>query len=189
MVRAALPRGGSGRAGRRPDQRGPARAVRRQGRRHPVRRRPGLDHHQQNTKRLAAYAPSLKHSTSSEAALIAQLERSYSRKEPILLYFYHPHWLFQKYDLVQLTEPTPYTDGCFDTTGKCAIPTLSAHIAARKDLQQRAPRFVSLLQHVSIPLTDIEAMQQQVDVEKKPAKDVARAWVDAHASAVTGWIG
>lgn len=150
---------------------------------------PGWITTQQNTKRLAAYAPSLKHSTSSEAALIAQLERSYSRKEPILLYFYHPHWLFQKYDLVQLTEPTPYTDGCFDTTGKCAIPTLSAHIAARKDLQQRAPRFVSLLQHVSIPLTDIEAMQQQVDVEKKPAKDVARAWVDAHASAVTGWIG
>ncbi len=152
---------------------------------------PGWVTTQQNTKRLAAYAPSLKHNTSSEAALIAQLERSYSRQEPILLYFYHPHWLFQKYDLVQLEEPKAYTDGCFDDggPGDCAIPTLSAHIAARKDLEERAPKFAALLGKVAIPLDDIEGMLQKVDVDKRPVADVAREWVDAHAGDIDGWIG
>ena len=152
---------------------------------------PGWVTTQQNAKRLAAYAPSLKHNRSSEAALIAQLERSYSRQEPILLFFYHPHWVFQKYDLVQLEEPKDYTDGCFVDGGPddCAIPTQSAHIAARKDLQERAPQFAALLGKVAIPLDDIETMLQQVDVDKRPVADVAREWVDAHSADIGGWIG
>ncbi|MFL6063635.1 MAG: hypothetical protein ACJ72G_03085, partial [Friedmanniella sp.] len=29
-----------------------------------------------------------------------------------MLYLYHPHAAFAQYDMVQLDEPTPYTDGC-----------------------------------------------------------------------------
>lgn len=150
---------------------------------------PGWVTTQQNTKRLQGYGLELEHKTSSEAALIAQLKRSYGRKEPILMYFYHPHWIFNSYDLVQLKEPKPYTDGCFTgTKNDCAIPTLAAWVGARKDLEQRAPKFYAALGKVAIPLTDIESMLDQVDQQKKKPEDVAQAWIDGHKTEIDAWL-
>ena len=150
---------------------------------------PGWVTTQQNTKRLAAYGLTIQHKPSSEAALIAQLDRQYKRQEPILLYFYHPHWVFQDYDLVQLEEPNPYKDGCFTgADDKCAIPTLAAWIGARKDLETRAPKFYAALAKIEIPLTDIEAMLNQVDQEKKAPADVAQAWIDEHKTEIDTWV-
>lgn len=150
---------------------------------------PGWVTTQQNTKRIEGYGLSLEHKTSSEAALIAQLKRSYDKQEPILLYFYHPHWLFEAYDLVQLEEPNPYREGCFtgdDNT--CAIPTLAAWIGARKDLEQRAPKFYAALGKIEIPLTDIESMLDQVDQQKKKPEDVAEQWITDHQSEIDTWL-
>lgn len=149
---------------------------------------PGWVTTEQNTKRLKGFGLDLEHKTSSEAALIAQLKRSYDRQEPILLYFYHPHWLFQTYDLVQLEEPKPYEDGCFTTRDDCAIPTLAAWIAARKDLAERAPAFAAALGKIEIPLTDVEAMLDQVDQQDKKPEEVAQQWLADHRSEVDAWL-
>ncbi|HZH19003.1 MAG TPA: glycine betaine ABC transporter substrate-binding protein, partial [Geodermatophilus sp.] len=92
---------------------------------------PGYITTEQNAKRLAGYGITLEHVVSSEAAELAQLENSYSRQEPIVLYLYHPHAVFAQYDMVQLEEPTPYSEGCLTTgDGACAMPSYSANIAA-----------------------------------------------------------
>ncbi|MGX6447276.1 glycine betaine ABC transporter substrate-binding protein [Patulibacter sp. S7RM1-6] len=149
---------------------------------------PGWVTSQQNTKRLKAYGLDLEHSNSSEAALVAQVKRAFARKQPILLYFYKPHWLFQRYDLVQLKEPNPYEDGCF-TKGNdtCAIPTLAAWIAARKDLKERAPKFYAALQKVKIPIGDIEQALDEVDQKKQTPEAVAKRWVDEHRAEIDQW--
>ena len=152
---------------------------------------PGYITTEQNTKRLQGYGITLEHVASSEAAELAQLENSYSRQEPIVLYLYHPHAVHAQYDMVQLSEPKPYTDGCLSDSGSgdCAMPAYSANIAASKDLQEQAPKFVTLLTNLRISVDEMEAMQKQVDVDGEEVTTVARQWVDGHADQIDQWIG
>jgi glycine betaine/proline transport system substrate-binding protein len=151
---------------------------------------PGYITTEQNTKRLSGYGISLEHVVSSEAAELAQLKNSYTSEDPIVLYLYHPHAVFAQYDMVQLEEPTPYTDGCLTTgDGACAMPSYSANIAASKELQEQAPAFADLLTDLRISVDEMEAMQKQVDVDGDDVTTVARQWVDDHADEVDQWIG
>jgi glycine betaine/proline transport system substrate-binding protein len=151
---------------------------------------PGYITTEQNAKRLQGYGITLEHVVSSEAAELAQLENSYSRQEPIVLYLYHPHAVFAQYDMVQLEEPTPYTDGCLTTgNGACAMPSYSANIAASTELQEQAPGFVDLLVDLRISVEEMEEMQKQVDVDGEDVATVARQWVDGHATQIDEWVG
>ena len=151
---------------------------------------PGYITTEQNTKRLQGYGIDLEHVVASEAAELAQLQNSYSREEPIVLYLYHPHAVFAQYDMVQLEEPTPYTDGCLTTgDGACAMPSYSANIAASTELQDQAPEFAGLLADLRIPVEEMEQMQKQVDVDGDEVTDVARQWVDDHGDQIDEWVG
>jgi len=151
---------------------------------------PGYVTTEQNTKRLKGYGVKLQHVVAGEAAELAQLKKAYTSKQPIVLYLYHPHAVFAQFDMVQLEEPTPYSDGCLTTgDGACAMPAYSAHIAASKDLQKEAPRFASLLKNLRIPLPEMEQMQKQVDVDKQDAATVAKQWVDKKSSEIDAWAG
>lgn len=145
----------------------------------------------ENTARIKAFGLKLKHVTSSDAALVAQVERAYARKQPILFYFYHPHWLFQKLDLVQLKEPKPYTSTCFTSGGPsdCAIPTLSAWTAENKDLVTKAPKFAALLKKFQISLSDLEQLLAENNAKGSTPAQLASEWVKAHASEIDQWVG
>jgi glycine betaine/proline transport system substrate-binding protein len=49
----------------------------------------------------------------SEAALLSELEQAYANEEPILLYWYTPHWANQQYDMTEVELPA-VTDECLD---------------------------------------------------------------------------
>ncbi len=145
---------------------------------------------QQNAKRIAGYGLPLQQVTSSEAAQHPEQRRADQRQEPILIYLYHPHWVFAEFEMTQLQEPTPYQPGCFDEggSGACAMPDYSAWTAASTDLQQEAPRFHAMLQRFELPLADVETMLRSVDVDGEPAEDVAKRWVDANQQVVQQWL-
>jgi len=151
---------------------------------------PGYITTEQNRKRLDGYGITLEQVVSSESAELAQLENSYSREEPIVLYLYHPHAVFAQYDMVQLEEPTPYSDGCLTTgDGACAMPSYSANIAVSKELQEEAPEFAALVENLRISVEEMEEMQKAVDVDGEDVADVARQWVDDHSDEIDEWIG
>ncbi len=151
---------------------------------------PGYITTEQNAKRLEGYGIDLEHVVSSEAAELAQLANSYGREEPIVLYLYHPHAVFAQYDMVQLEEPTPFSEGCLTTgDGACAMPSYSANIAASNDLAEQAPGFVDLLTDMRISVEEMEEMQKRVDVDGEDVSTVAREWVDSHADQIDEWIG
>ena len=144
---------------------------------------------QQNAKRLQGYGLTLEQVTSSEAAQLAELRRAYERKQPILVYLYHPHWVFSEFQMTRLQEPTPNTPDCLATgNGACAMPAYSAWTAASTRVQQDAPQFYAMLQKFEIPLTDMETMLKSVDVEKKDAGDVAKEWLGANQQKVQQWL-
>jgi len=151
---------------------------------------PGWVSTQQNTLRLKGYGIDFQHVTSGEAAELAQLKRATEREEPIVLYLYRPHWVFTEYDVTQLEEPNPYKPGCLDEGGEgdCAMPPYSAAVAASKDLAEKAPKFVAMLKRFKIPLEEVEGMLKQVDIEKKPADQVASEWMEANKSTVDSWV-
>jgi glycine betaine/proline transport system substrate-binding protein len=149
---------------------------------------PGYVTTEQNKKRLEGYGVDFEHVVAGEAAELAQLKRSYERKEPIVLYLYHPHAVHAQYEMVQLEEPTPYSDGCLTTgDGACAMPAYSANIALSDELAQQVPKFATLLKNFRIGLEEMEDMQKQIDVDGKEPAEVATAWVDSHASQIDGW--
>jgi glycine betaine/proline transport system substrate-binding protein len=151
---------------------------------------PGYITTEQNAKRLEGYGIRLEHVVSSEEAQLAQLEVSHRSGEPIVLYLYHPHEVFALYDMVQLREPRPYTEGCLTTgDGACAMPSYSANIAASKDLQEQAPRFVDLLRGLRISIEEMEDMLKRVDVDDEDVETVARRWIDDHGRQMREWVG
>lgn len=152
---------------------------------------PGWITTQQNEARLAGYGTGFEHSTSSATALFAQLDRSYSRQEPVLVYLYQPHWVFARYDLTQLEEPNEYVEGCLDEggPGNCAIPDQAGAIAASQELQEEVPAFTDMLGRMEIPVSDMDEMIAAVDVEERDAAEVAQEWVEANADVVETWVG
>jgi glycine betaine/proline transport system substrate-binding protein len=144
---------------------------------------------QQNAKRLQGYGLTLQQVTSSEAAQLAELRRAYERQQPILVYLYHPHWVFNEFQMTQLQEPTPNTPECLTTgNGACAMPAYSAWTAASTKVQQEAPRFYAMLQKFEVPLADMEVMLKSVDVDKKDAAAVAKEWLGANQPRVQQWL-
>lgn len=144
---------------------------------------------EQNAKRLTGYGVNFEQVTSSEAAQLAELQRVYGREEPILLYLYRPHWVFEQYDMTQLEEPAPNTPDCFTTgSGACAMADYSAWTAASNEVREQAPGFYAMLERFELPLTDVETMLKSVDVDGRPAEDVAEEWVAANPQVVDQWL-
>ncbi|MER7435609.1 glycine betaine ABC transporter substrate-binding protein [Pseudonocardia alni] len=143
-----------------------------------------------NAKRLAGYRLDLEQVTSSEAAQIAELRRAYERRQPILVYLYRPHYIFEELALTKLTEPTPARDDCYTTgDGACAMPAYSAWTAASPELARTSPGFAAMLRRFELPLPDVEQMLQRVDVDNQDVEVVAREYVAAHPDRVRQWVG
>jgi glycine betaine/proline transport system substrate-binding protein len=145
---------------------------------------------EQNAKRLTGYGIALEQVTSSEAAQLAELRRAYERREPIVVYLYHPHWVFEEFDMTQLEEPNPYQPDCFTTgDGACAMPDYAAWTAASTELAESAPRFQEMLSRFQLPLTDIETMLKAVDVDNEDVQEVAQRYLADNPDLVAGWVG
>ena len=144
---------------------------------------------QQNADRIEGFALRLQHVTGSERELLAELKRRYRAKQPILLYLWRPHWAHSAFDLVELEAPNPYSSDCFtDVKQACAMPTDDVWIAAGKDLARRAPRLWRLLNHVEIPIEEMEAMLVEIDGKGTPPSTVARRWVVRNAREIERWL-
>ena len=62
----------------------------------------------------------------SESATLSALEAAYPRQQPLLFYFWLPHWAHVKYDLTNVALP-PYSDTCWARAASggidCDYPT------------------------------------------------------------------
>lgn len=143
-----------------------------------------------NSKRLEGYhlAGCYEHVKAGETSYIAQLKHAYARKQPILLYLWHPHWVFGQYKLTQVKEPNPYHKGCF-TNGDdaCAMPPQEAHIAARKDLRKKTPRFYAFLKEFKVSIPDMDNMLAAHTVNHESFRHIATSWVAGHKSELDSW--
>jgi glycine betaine/proline transport system substrate-binding protein len=130
----------------------------------------------------------------SESALLSELDTAYQNEEPILLYWYTPHWANQVYDMTEVQLPE-VTDSCVDAaTNKdgdgydCDYAPDVLYKAFNADLQTKAPEAFSFLSAMSYDNSSQEEVAYAIDKEGTSAEDAAQAWIDANEDVWQPWV-
>jgi len=127
----------------------------------------------------------------SEEAIVAALDAAYSRQEPIVFYFWTPHSIHAKYDLVQVELP-PYSDECYAKAESggvdCAYPSDDLFKIVAANLKDEAPDAYQFLKNFNYTTEDQIEMIAAVELEDKTPEEAARAWIAAHEDTWKAWL-
>jgi glycine betaine/proline transport system substrate-binding protein len=126
----------------------------------------------------------------SEAAQLAAVEAAIARGEPVLFYFYTPHWLHARYDLTQVTLPA-WTADCEALPAAqrdCGYPEDVLFKAFHAGLAGRVPDAHTVLRNLRLSNDDQNAITFAMDVEGLDAASAAQAWVDANEDVWRAWL-
>lgn len=127
----------------------------------------------------------------SENAVLSALDAAYSRKAPLLFYFWTPHSVHAKYDLTPVKLPE-YTPECYAKATEggvaCDYPQDVLFKIFWPGLKDKAPDAYTFLKNMSYSTKDQIGLIAAVDVDKKSTEDAARAWVDANEKTWSSWL-
>lgn len=130
----------------------------------------------------------------SEAALLSQLEQAYGNEDPILLYWYTPHWANQVYDMTEVELPE-VTDACLDAAAKkngdgyaCDYAPDVLYKAFNADLETKAPAAFAFLSAMSYENGDQEQIAFSIDQDGLTPEEAAQQWVDENSDTWQAWV-
>lgn len=115
--------------------------------------------------------------SSSDPAMVAQLDRSISRNKWVVVTGWTPHWKFFKYDLKFLDDPQGAYGG-------------NEHIDViiRKGLSCDMPEVANVLENFYLTEGQLGEVMYMVNVEGMKPEEAARKWVDENQDVVDGWM-
>lgn len=108
---------------------------------------PGWECEKINIDKVAAYGLNDDYdliNPGSQAGLEASMMGAYEKGEPWLGYYWGPTWISGLLDMTLLEEP-PYDEAVWEENRGCAYPSADLHVAIYKDLPDRAPDVVEML--------------------------------------------
>jgi glycine betaine/proline transport system substrate-binding protein len=129
----------------------------------------------------------------SEAALLAELDQAIANEEPLLFYWYTPHWGNTVYDLTEVALPA-VTEECTAAAAAggdgyaCDYPEDVLYKAFGADLQTKAPEAFAFLSAMSYDNLTQETIAKGVDVDGQDPAEAAQAWVDANSAVWQPWV-
>lgn len=132
----------------------------------------------------------------TDAAMFAELESAYQRKDPILLWIYAPHWAPQKFEGEWIAFP-PYTPECYtdpawgtnpEATHDCAKPRGPIWKVAYKGVAEKWPGAAKAVENFKIDNATMGGLIAKVDLEGAAIEDVVDAWMDENEALWSGWI-
>jgi glycine betaine/proline transport system substrate-binding protein len=130
----------------------------------------------------------------SEAAILTELESAYEAQEPLLFYFYKPHWAFVDFDLTEVALPE-YTEECAelaaqeDPTGyNCDYPEDVLYKALNEDFAESDPAAFEFLSNMSYTNAEQEAIAHLIDVDGMTPGDAAAQWVSENEATWSAWL-
>ncbi|MDX3850466.1 ABC transporter permease/substrate binding protein [Streptomyces sp. AK02-01A] len=113
----------------------------------------------------------------STPGMLAELKRSYDKKEPVVVVLWSPHWAYNTYDLTKLKDPK-------GIWGKGD----GIHTLTRKGFSADNPRVASWLKNFTMSekqLTSLEARIQSTGKGKE--QEAVRAWLKDNPGAADRW--
>jgi glycine betaine/proline transport system substrate-binding protein len=126
----------------------------------------------------------------SEAAQLATVEAAIGRREPVLFYFYTPHWLHARHALTMVELPA-WTEECEALPAaqrNCGYPEDVLFKAFHAGLAQRLPQAHAILSAMRLTNADQDSITFAMDVEGQDPQVAARAWVDANEAVWRTWL-
>jgi glycine betaine/proline transport system substrate-binding protein len=114
----------------------------------------------------------------SDATMVGALKDAITRKQPIVVTAWTPHWMFAAYKLKYLTDPKSSLGG-----------EETVNTVARKGLKTDMPDVYAVLSRFKLSLDDEQALMMQNQAAGTDPAKTATAWVQANPSVVKTWVG
>jgi glycine betaine/proline transport system substrate-binding protein len=115
----------------------------------------------------------------STSAMLAELEKAYKEREPIVFFGWSPHWMNAEYDLRYLEDPKDL-QGAFNDPAK--ISTI-----ANKDLPEDDPVAYAFLEAILLNTEQLNEIEASINEAEDPVKGV-KAWLEGNRDTVQPWI-
>ncbi|NBJ14535.1 MAG: glycine betaine ABC transporter substrate-binding protein [Dehalobacter sp. 4CP] len=112
----------------------------------------------------------------SEPAMMAAMDKAYSKNEWIAITGWSPHWMFAKYDLKYLNDPK-----------KEFGEAEEIHILANKDFSGKQAEAAAMLKKFKMSDAQIGSLEGLINEGMKP-EDAARKWINENKDIVDGWL-
>lgn len=128
----------------------------------------------------------------SDAATEAEVAAAVANEDPIVLYWWRPTALVERYDLVRVALPER-TDACVEAieAGEafgCDYPVDRLRKLASPGLEDEAPEVERFLRALRFTTDDQERMIGQVDNGGRTVAEVADAWIETNGSTWEAWF-
>jgi glycine betaine/proline transport system substrate-binding protein len=134
-----------------------------------------------------------------EEVAMAAVDAAVSLGKPMVFYCYGPHHVFELHQIAKLEEP-PYDPGRWTIVTRAedsgwleksradtAWDASRFHIAYAVSLEAERPEVAAFLAAIDFDPADVTAMSYAVEVEGKPAAEVAKDWLAANADRIGEW--
>ena len=122
----------------------------------------------------------------SEAASIATVESAIQKGDPILFYWYEPHYLMGKYDFTSIELP-PYSEECYATDFACDAADDVLQIGAWVGFKDEFPEPYQFFQNFTFTNDDLAGMLTEIE-SGTPLEEAAQKWMDANEATWRAWI-
>ena len=132
----------------------------------------------------------------SEGSLIAELKAATTKKQPLLMMFWSPHWVHNVYPGNWVKLPA-YEPACFEDPSwgenpskvrDCGWASSWVKKFAWAGMADKWPAAFSLLKSFQLGNAEQEAMMKAVDVDGEDVKAVSKAWVENNADVWKPWV-
>ncbi len=128
----------------------------------------------------------------SEGAMIAEIKSAYAARQPVLMMFWQPHWLFAAYDFDWIKWDQ--ADGeCVEESGQkrgkaCGFQQASIDKIANKDFARKWPGAARLYAAMSIDNKTQNALMLEIDNKGRKLEEVVAEWIDANEATWSPWV-
>jgi glycine betaine/proline transport system substrate-binding protein len=132
--------------------------------------------------------------TGSEEALIQAIGDAYRRREPVLAYFYTPHWAHRRYDLTEVQLPA-YDEECEEAARErdgqgydCDYANDVLFKALWLGLEDKAPEAFRFLERFKYTTDDQQEIAFDVDSQRMPVAAAAEQWIQENEHIWRPWL-
>lgn len=127
----------------------------------------------------------------SEGAMVAELKSALVSKEPILMMFWQPHWVFAELDM-DWVEWNASEGECVEEDQHrdraCGFAQASVNKIVSKSLPETWPGAANLISQFTLTNDEQNAMILEVDQAGRPLEDVVQEWITNNESKWSSWI-
>ncbi|TDK51433.1 ABC transporter substrate-binding protein [Antarcticimicrobium luteum] len=127
----------------------------------------------------------------SEGAMVAELRSAIAAKQPILMMFWAPHWLFAEYDFnwIDFDETEGVCDEANQSRGSaCGFVQANVGKLVTRDFKETWPGAYAFAEAFQMDNASQNKMILKVDQQGMSVEEVAAGWIAENETIWTPWI-